>query len=217
MPYRDSAIPEIYPISKDVGEGRCRQWGTSSGNKGTSLRKERTTEAHRDSEPPSRGGCSAGGGAGAPGGGGGDEPSDSSGDDGPNRDGDAESDEENDSSITSARLRGQRGRPGPMGPRGLMGQVGPKGELGPIGPRGPHGLQGIPGPRGPPGPQNGNSNQPVPNINTTLDTTGLERSFTLCTDAINRAVLGQNKISRAVEAQLNLTIENQQKQTKVMA
>ena len=28
----------------------------------------------------------------------------------------ADSEEENDSSITSARLRGQRGRPGPMGP-----------------------------------------------------------------------------------------------------
>ena len=50
-----------------------------------------------------------------------------------------------------------------------------------------------------------------------MDTTDLERSFTLCTDAINRAVLGQNRISRAVEAQLNLTMENQQKQTKVMA
>ena len=30
-------------------------------------------------------------------------------------------------------------------------------------------------------------------------------------------MLGQNRISRAVEAQLNLTIENQQKQTQVMA
>ena len=39
----------------------------------------------------------------------------------------------------------------------------------------------------------------------------------MCTDAINRAVLGQNRISRAVEAQLNLTMENQQKQTQVMA
>ena len=57
----------------------------------------------------------------------------------------------------------------------------------------------------------------MPNINTTLDTTGLERSFSLCTDAIHRAVLGQNRISRAVEAQLNLTMENQQWQTQVMA
>ena len=30
-------------------------------------------------------------------------------------------------------------------------------------------------------------------------------------------MLGQNRISRAVEAQLNLTMENQQRQTKVMA
>ena len=59
--------------------------------------------------------------------------------------------------------------------------------------------------------------QAMPNINTTLDTTGLERSFSLYTDAINRAVLGQNRISRAVEAQLNLTMENQQRQTQVMA
>ena len=46
---------------------------------------------------------------------------------------------------------------------------------------------------------------------------GLERSFTLCTDAINRAVMGQNRISRAMEAQLILTIDNQQKQTQVTA
>ena len=59
--------------------------------------------------------------------------------------------------------------------------------------------------------------QAMPNINTTLDTTGLERSFSLCTDAIHRAVLGQNRISQAVEAQLNLTMENQQRQTQVMA
>ena len=114
-------------------------------------------------------------------------------------------------------MRGQRLRPGPTGPRGLMGLMGPKGGPKPMGPRGPPGLQGLPGPRGPPGPQSGSAGQAVPNINTTLDTTGLERSFSLCTDAINRAVLGQNRISRVVEAQLNLTIENQQKQMQVMA
>ena len=83
------------------------------------------------------------------------------------------------------------------------------------GTHGPPGLQGIPGLRGPPVPQNVNIGQAIPNINTTLDTTGLERSFSLCTEAINRAVLGQNRISRAVEAQLNLTMENQQRQTQV--
>ena len=98
-----------------------------------------------------------------------------------------------------------------------MGPVGPKGDPGPMGPRGPPGTQGIPGPRGPPGNPPLHPTQAIPNINTTLDTTGLERSFSLCTDAINRAVLGQNRISRAVEAQLNLTMENQQKQTQVMA
>ena len=76
---------------------------------------------------------------------------------------------------------------------------------------------GNPWTQGPTGPQNANIGQAVPNINTTLDTAGLERSFSLCTEAINRAVLGQNRISRAVEAQLNLTMENQQKQTQVMA
>ena len=96
-------------------------------------------------------------------------------------------------------MRGQRGSPQAMGPWGPIGPVGPKGDLGPMGPRGAPELQGIPGPRGPPGPQGGNMNQPAPSINTTLDTTGLERSFTLCTDAINRAVLGQNRISRAIE------------------
>ena len=58
-----------------------------------------------------------------------------------------------------------------------MGPVGPKGDPGPMGPRGPPGLQGIPGPRGPPGLQQVFTSQVVPNINTTLDTAGLERSF----------------------------------------
>ena len=113
-------------------------------------------------------------------------------------------------------MRGQRGRPGAMGPQGRMGPVGPKGDPGRIGHRGPPGTQGIPGPRGPPGNPPLHPTQAIPNINTTLDTTGLERSFSLCTDAINRAVLGQNRISQAVEAQLNLTMENQQNQTQVM-
>ena len=56
-----------------------------------------------------------------------------------------------------------------------------------------------------------------PGVNPTVGAAGLERSFSLCTDAINRAILGQNRISRAVEAQLNLTMENQQNQTQVMA
>ena len=99
----------------------------------------------------------------------------------------------------------------------MMGPVGPKGGPGPMGPRGPPGIQGIPGPRRPPGHQQPQLTHAIPNINTTLDTTGLERSFSLCTDAINRAVLRQNRISRAVEAQLNLTMGNQQKQTQVMA
>ena len=135
----------------------------------------------------------------------------------PNRDEGEDSEEENDSSVASTRMRGQRGRPGPVGPRGMMGPVGPRGDPGPMGPRGPQGIQGIPGPRGPSGHQQLNPNSVVPPINTTLDTTGLERSFSLCTDAINRAVLGQNRISRAVEAQLNLTMETQQRQTQVMA
>ena len=54
-------------------------------------------------------------------------------------------------------------------------------------------------------------------INPIVSTAGLERSFSLYTNAINRAILGQNRISRAVEAQLNLTMENQQNQTQVMA
>ena len=128
-----------------------------------------------------------------------------------------DSKEENNSSITSTRLRGQRGKPGPVGPQGMMGPVGPKGDPGPMGPRGPPGVQGIPGPRGPPGHQQPCPTQAMPNINTTLDTTRLERSFSLCTDAINRAVLGQNRISWAVETQINLTMENQQRQTQVMA
>ena len=226
MRHKDSVPHEIYAISEDEGERKSssHQW-SSSGNQENTLEihtfphwKERHPGSDKGSNPPSNRSHGTGGSAGAPGGGGrGDEPSDPSGDEGPDRGEDVDSEEENESSITSARLRGQRGRPGPIGPPGLMGPVGPKGDPGPMGPRGPPGLQGIPGPRGPPGLQQMATSQLIPNINTTLDTAGLERSFSLCTEAINRAVQGQNRISRAVEAQLNLTIENQQKQTQVMA
>ena len=104
-----------------------------------------------------------------------------------------------------------------MGPQGQMGPVGSKGDPGPMGPRGPPGMQGIPGPRGPPGNLLPHPVPTMPGINPTVGAAGLERSFSLCTDAINRAILGQNRISRTVEAQLNLTMENQQNQTQVMA
>ena len=77
-------------------------------------------------------------------------------------------------------MRGQRERLWPVGPQGLMGPMAPKGDPGPMGSQGPLELQGMPGPRGPTGPQNVNIGQAVPNINTTVDTTGLERSFSLC-------------------------------------
>ena len=214
-PHRDSALHEIYPIPEDEGERRSSGQQNTSGNQGNTYNRERTSGPERESNPLLTRSHGAGRSAGAPGGG--DEPSDPSGNEGPNQGEGADSEEENDSSITSARLSSQRGRPGPMGSRGMMGPVGPKGDPGTMAPRGPPGIQGIPGPRGPPGHQQPCPTQAMPNINTTLDTTGLERSFSLCTDAINRAVLGQNRISRAVEAQLNLTIENQQKQTQVMA
>ena len=71
----------------------------------------------RESNPLPTRSHGAGGSTRAPGqGGGGGEPSDPSGDEGPNQGEGADSEEENDSSITSARLRGQRGRPGPVGP-----------------------------------------------------------------------------------------------------
>ena len=97
--------------------------------------------------------------------------------------------EENESSINSARLRGQRGRPEPMGPQGRMGLVGPKGDPGPMGPRGPPGMQGIPGPRGPPGNPLPHPVRTMPGINPTVGTAGLERSFSLCTDAINNNII----------------------------
>ena len=215
-PHRDSALHKIYPIPEDEGEGRSSGQQSALRSQENTHNRERTSGPERESNLPSTESQGTGGSAGAPGGGG-DGPSDPSGDKGPNPGEGVDSKEENDSSITSARLRGQRGRPGPVGLRGMMGPVGPKGDLGPMGPRGPPGVQGIPGPRGPPGHQQPCPTQAMPNINTTLDTTGLERSFSLCTDAINRAVLGQNRISRAVEAQLNLIMKNQQRQTQVMA
>ena len=215
--HRDPVSHEIYPIPEDEEERGSNKQQHTPGQQRNAQTRERTSRSEREPSPPPSGGQGTGGSAGAPGGGGGDEPSDSSGDEGTNRDEGADSKEENERSITSARMRGQRGRPGPMGLQGRMGPVGPKGDPGPMGPRGPLGTQGIPGPRGPPGNPQLHPTQAIPNINTTLDTTGLEKSFSLCTDAINRAVLGQNRISRAVEAQLNLTMENQQKQTQVMS
>ena len=219
-PYRDSAPHEIYPIPEDEEERSSGSQQRTSASQDNAPTRRRTSRTTGEPDPPPNGGQGTGGSAGAPGGGGGggDGPSDSSGDEGPNGDEGADTDEEeNGSSINSARLRGQRGRPGPTGPQGRMGPVGPKGDPGPIGPRGPPGIQGIPGPRGPPG------NAPlypvptVPSVNPVVGTAGLERSFSLCTDAINGAIVGQNRISRVVEAQLNLTMENQQNQTQVMA
>ena len=217
-PHRDSAPHEIYSILEDEEERGSNSQQHTPVSRGKAPTRESTSRSGGEPDPPPDGGHGTGGSAGAPGGGGGDEPSDFSGDEGPNRDEGADTDEEeNESSINSARMRGQRGRPGPMGPQGHIGSVGPKGDPGPIGPRGPPGMQGIPGPREPPGNPSLHPAPAISSINTTLDTTGLERSFSLCTDAINRAVLGQNGISRAVEAQLNLTIENRQNQTQVMA
>ena len=151
-PHRDPASHEIYPIPEDEEERGSNNQQHTPGPQGNATIRERTSISAREPDPPPNGGQGTGGSAGAPGGGGGDEPSDSSGDEGPNRDEGANSkEEENESSITSARMRGQRGRPGPRGPQGRMGPVGPKGDPGPMGPRGPPGTQGIPGPRGPPG------------------------------------------------------------------
>ena len=140
-PHRDTALHEIYPIPEDEEENRSNHHQTSySGKKETTSRKEGSTGVSRDPNPPTKGGQGTGGSAGAPGGGGGrDEPSNSSSDNGPNWNGDEDSEEENDSSIASARLKGQRGRPGPMRPHCLIGPVEPKGDPGPIGPRGPPG------------------------------------------------------------------------------
>ena len=115
-PHRDTVPHEMYPIPEDEENRSNHQQTSIPGRKETTSRKEGSTGGNRDLEPPTRGGQNTGGSAGAPGGGGGDEPSDSSGDDGPNRNGDADSEEENESIITSARLRGHRGRPGPVGP-----------------------------------------------------------------------------------------------------
>ena len=120
-PHKDTALHEIYPIPKDGGERRSSQQQPSTSNKENAHRKERVSETNRNLNPPSGRDNCTGGSAGAPGGGGGgggggDDPSDPSGDEGPNREEEADSEEENGSSITSARLRGQRGQPGPTGP-----------------------------------------------------------------------------------------------------
>ena len=69
--------------------------------------KERTSGSDREPNSLPTRGHGTGGSARAPGGGGGgDEPSDPSGDKGPNQGEGTDSEEENGSSITSARLRG---------------------------------------------------------------------------------------------------------------
>ena len=152
-PHRDSALHKIYPIPEDEGEGRSSGQRSALRSQENTYNRKRTSGPERESNPPLTESQGTGGGAGAPGGGGGggDGPSDRSGDEGPNPGEGVDSKEESDSSITSARLRGQRGRPGPVGLQGMMRPVGPKGDPGPMGPRGPPGVQGVPGPRGPPG------------------------------------------------------------------
>ena len=113
-PHRDSALHEIYPIPEDEGERRSSGQQNTSGNQGNTHNRERTSGPERESNPLPTRSHGAGGSARAPGGG--DEPSDPSGNEGPNQGKSADSEEENDSSITSARLSSQRGRPGPMGP-----------------------------------------------------------------------------------------------------
>ena len=107
--HKDTGTHEIYPIPEDEGEGRTGQQQSYSGNKGNTHRKERITETNKGANPPSGGGSGKGGSAGAPGGeGGGDDyPSDPSGDEGPNRGEEVDTGDENDSSVTSSRLRGQ--------------------------------------------------------------------------------------------------------------
>ena len=154
-PHRDSALHKIYPVPEDEGEGRSSGQRRAPRGQENTHNRERTSGPEREPNPPPAESQGTGGSAGAPGGG--DGPSDPSGDEGPNQGEGVDSEEDNDSSITSARLKGQRGRPGPAGPQGMMGPVGPKGDPGSMGPRGPPGVQGIPGPRGPLGHQ-----QPCP-------------------------------------------------------
>ena len=117
-PHRDSAPHQIYPIPEDEGERRSSGQQNTSGDQGNTHNRERTSGPERESNPLPTRSHGAGGSAGTPGGGegGGDEPSDPSGDERPNQGEGAYSEEENESSITFARLRGQRGRSGPMGP-----------------------------------------------------------------------------------------------------
>ena len=190
-PHRDPAPHEIYPIPENEGERGSSSQRPTTAPQGNTTTGKKSPRTMREPDPPPNGGQGTGGSAGAPGeGGGGDGPSDSSGDEEPNGDGDADTDkEENESSINSARMRGQRGRPGPTGPQGRIGPVGPKWDPGPMGPRGLPGIQGIPGPRGPPGNPLPHPVPTMPVVNPARGMAGLERSFSLCTDAINRADL----------------------------
>ena len=114
--HKDSVPHEIYPIPGDKGERKTSHQQSSSGSHENMHWKERNHGSGKGSNPASNRSHGTGDSAGAPGGGGGgDEPSDPSVDEGLNRGEDVDSEEENEDSITSARLRGQRGRPGPIG------------------------------------------------------------------------------------------------------
>ena len=96
----------------------------------------------------------------------------------------------------------------------VIGRRGPRGRRGPQGYPGPPGPRGYPGPSGPPG-RDGQSH-PSEGANTTLDTTGLERSFAEYGRAMHDAIQGQNQINMTIADQLEVSIDAQNKHVQTM-
>ena len=146
--------------------------------------------------------------SGEPGGDSEDDPSDGSEDSDKEHSGDehrdmGDSGEETDLNEDKRNRKGE-----PHGRRDPRGRRGPQGYLGPQGPRE---YQGPPGPTG----RDGLVPRGV-NANTTLDTCGLEKSFTEYGRAMQDAIVGQNQINMSIADQLQILIDPQNKHVQTI-
>ena len=144
-----------------------------------------------------------------PGDGPGDDPDESSsgrGDEG-STDGSGDDGEDSDKGYDRNRRHKIRGPWGPRGRKGPPGNPGPQGQMGPPGPR------GHPGPQGPPGRDSSSGGS----LNhTMLNSTGLEKSFAEYGQAMQLAIIGQNRINLSLVEQMDTSVTAQNRHARTM-
>ena len=149
--------------------------------------------------------------------GGGGDPDDRPGDD-PNEDNSGRDDEGStdgssddgqdlDEGYHRNRRRKIRGPQGPRGRRGPPGDPGLQGQMGPPGPR------GHPGPQGPPG-RDSSSGESL--NHTMLNSMGLEKSFAEYGQAMQLAIIQQNRINLSLVEQMDVSVTAQNRHVRTM-